>query len=200
MSLPITDSFTGSNDTLLESYSANWVSNAGDMAIYDNSVCPYESAAEEAYHRSDETFDADQYAQGTILETSDPSFAVGVAVRCAASGANYYGMYTASNFTYLFVVSGGTWTQLGWTGSNYDNGYVMRLEISGTTLTPKLNGAVNSEIGAVEDETLASGYAGVSGYSSSIATRLDDWEGGNLGGAVTFQPRPPVAIDSMFMY
>jgi hypothetical protein len=199
MALPATDAFTGVNNTALPTYSANWTANAGTLAIYDNSVAPYDSGAENAAHWNADAFDADQYAQVTLSETVSDAYAIGPGIRCAASGATYYLYYTSSAGRYLYVSDGGSLTELGSAGA-VSVGVVMRLEANGTTITPKLDGVTDSTIGAVSNEALSSGYAGVTGYGANSDTRADSFEGGNLGGAVSYQPRPPVAIDSLMVF
>src|SRR3989304_5384307 len=73
---------------------------------------------------------------------------------------------------------GGVWTQLGSDLANPANGSVLKLEVSGTTLT-----AYDDDVsqGSRTDSSIASGYAGVAAYGDNTTTRGDNFEGGNLG-------------------
>lgn len=184
MALPATDTFTASSNAALQTYSSNWTISAGGLAVDATADAAYASAGDVesgAFWNAD-TFSNDQYAQG-VLNVADVLGAIGVAVRCSAGG-NYYGLYyqPPGQHCWLFKMVGGVWTELGYAQNvgNW-NGATLRLEVSGTTLTPKLNGSVITAIGAKTDSSLTSGRAGICGYGNKIACLLDNWEGGNLG-------------------
>ena len=184
--LPATDAFTGTDGTALTTYSANWSLNSGNFVINTNAVAPNQLTTECGARWNADTFGNDQYAQGKLANITTAGQTIGVAVRAATGGAaSYYGFYadgSGGGKTFLFKMVAGTWTQLGSLGAALAVNAVLRLEVSGTTLTPKVNGSTQSPPGAQTDSALASGAAGLSGYSASTAMRLDDWEGGNLGG------------------
>lgn len=187
VALPATDVFTGSNGTALTTYSASWTLNSGNFAINTNAITPNSSGNECAAGWNADTFDSDQYAQGTATATNNQNHAIGVACRChtTASTATYYGWYSdtgTTNAAYLHKSATGTWTQLGSTGARWTDGLAIRLETNGTTIRPMRTGATDA-IGSQTDSTIASGRAGLSGYSTGTNMRLDGWEGGNLGGA-----------------
>ena len=199
--LPATDTFTGTDGTALTTYSANWSLNSGNFVINTNSVAPNQALIEGGARWNADTFASDQYAQGKIVAVSTSGQTIGVAVRASTSGtASYYGFYndgSGGGKTFLFKMVSGTWTQLGAIGTGLAANDVIRLEISGTTLTPKVNGVTKSPPGAQTDSALSSGAAGLSGYSASTSNRLDDWEGGSLG-SVAPSPRPRRVIVSSF--
>src|SRR5262249_8343954 len=58
---------------------------------------------------------------------------------------------------------------------------VMRLEVSSTTLTPKINGSLDSVLGAQTDSAIASGAAGICGFETGAGVTGDDWLADNLG-------------------
>lgn len=187
MALPATDTFTGANGTALQTYSANWTINAGAFQINTNACAPDSVGNECGAGWNADTFDNDQYSQCTLsAKSGSNAHAAGPGVRHANSGATYYGYYADGTTTaYAFKNVGGTWTQLGANFSSPAAGTVLRLEVSGTTLTIKHNGVSQ---GTRTDSAIASGRAGVVGYSASTGMRIDDWEGGNLsggGGGVT---------------
>ena len=191
--LPATDAFTGTDGTALTTYSSNWSLNSGNFAIQTNSVHPNQSGTECGARWAADTFNNNQYSQGRLANLTTTGQTVGVAVRLSASGAaSYYGFYadgSGGGKTFFFKMVSGIWTQLGSLGAALSVNDVIRLEINGTTLTPKVNGATQSPPGTQSDSALASGAAGLSGYSVSTSMRLDDWEGGNLAGAGVL-PRP----------
>lgn len=185
MALPATDAFTGANGTALQTYSANWVINSGGLVINTNSVAPASSGNECGARWNADTFANDQYAQATLVAKEGTSnFAAGVGVRHAAGGtATYYGYYAdGASSSFVFKMVAGTWTQLGAAFGSIATSSVMRLEVQSTTLTAKIGGVSQ---GTRTDSAIASGSAGLSGYSTSTAMRVDTWEGSDLTTAVT---------------
>ena len=188
MALPAQDSFTTATTQSLTSYSANWTISYGGFSVdaTADAVYPTSAAAESGAYWNADTFNADQYAQATLSNIVVADASIGVAVRCS-SGGNYYGLYYtggAGGMVFIFKLVSGTFGDLGYaTVGAWSVGDVLRLEISGTTLTPKRNGTVISAIGAKTDTSLSSGSAGICGYDTNSDCRLDDWQGGDLGGA-----------------
>ena len=208
MALPATETFTAASDAALQTYSANWTINAGAFNVNAaGDFCyPNANGSEGAAHWNADTFSADQYAQAAINNAENDA-QVGVAVRCAASGATYYALYWGPNYgaahAWLFKQVSGTWTQLAETDMTLAAGDVLRLEISGTMLTSKKNGTNITALSGISDNSISSGYAGIAGYDDGTTARIDDWEGGNLGGgapdiviAQVARPRRHFVIDS----
>lgn len=201
MALPKTDSFTTGSDQHLHDYDANWVdNNSAVWSVVASTDDAYQSTSgtggEGAAHWAGDTFDDNQYAQGKITAVSGNS--IGVSVRCSSgSTGTYYGFYCTITDHYLFKLVVGGFTQIGSTDTT--NGAVneiIRLEVSGTSLTPKINGAVWGQ-GAKTDDAIDSGYAGLTGYSSGTGCRIDDFEGGNLeGGCVEVVVAPQVGTET----
>lgn len=191
MALPATDPFTGSNGTLLPSYSANWASNGGDLQIQSNAYAPNTSTTEIGARWTADAFNNDQYSQSTLVaKEGTADYTIGVGVRHAAAATKtYYGYYADGDATsYIFKEVAGTWTQLGATLGGVSVGVVMRLEVSGTTLTAKLDGVTQT---TRSDSSISSGVAGLTGYNTTAAQRADNWEGGNVsaGGGSTLVAR-----------
>ncbi len=181
MALPATDTFTAADGTALTTYSANWTLNGGGFSIYSNALCN-NGSGDYAAHWNADTFEDDQYASCKI--TVGSSY-IGPAVRVASgSTKTYYGIYGGGSTAYMYVAVDGGWTQLGSTGSAWATNDVIRIEANGTTISSTKNGSATGMPGPVTNNSIASGYAGVTGYAGLDTThRLDDWEGGNLGGA-----------------
>lgn len=183
MALPASDTFTGTNGTALQTYSANWAINSGGLVINTNAYAPASSGNECGARWTADAFNADQYSQATLTAKEGTSnFAVGVGCRHAAAGTGtYYGYYAdGASSSFVFKMVAGTWTQLGAAFGSVATSSVMRLEVEGTTLTAKIGGVSQ---GTRTDSAIASGVAGVTGYSTSTAMRADTWEGGNIAAA-----------------
>jgi hypothetical protein len=183
MTLPASDTFTGSDSTPLTSYSANWAINAGAFIIMTNGVRSDGSggAAEGAARWAADSFTADQYAQLKIKVTTG-SLYIGPAVRIKIDGtANYYGYYTSSGIRYLFKVVNGIPTYLAEITADVFNDDVLYLEIASTLLTPKINGVLDTAIGAQTDSAHPTGQAGICGYGSGVGVIGDDFLADNIG-------------------
>ncbi len=177
MALPATDLFSSGSDQSLTAYSANWTVIVGGFWVYATGDLTTNALVDSVARWNADTFQDDQYSEAVFTEMTGDY--IGVVVRCAAAAETYYGYTSGSTNSYLFKVVGGVQTSLG-TGAPFGAGDVIRLEASGTTITPKRNGAV-ADIGAVVDVSIASGYAGVGGYGGlSFTHRFTSWSGGNL--------------------
>lgn len=189
MSLPATDNFDGGdNGEALATYNANWTVNAGAFTISkpaaDGSVYPSSGSAVDCLaHDNANTYDNDQYSQA-VAETQD-GIKNGPAVRVASSDETAYS-YRQSNITaYLYKTVTGTDTWKAQVTLACAAGDLLYLQISGTTLSAKHAGA--DVFGNITDASIASGSAGIYGdaWGGSTHSKLDDWEGGNLGGGAT---------------
>lgn len=193
MALPATDSFTAAADGLLTAYSANWAATSVDMWVFATPDSVTASANSECACRwSADAFNANQYSQAVIEALGTINW-TGVAVRCAAGAATYYGLYPGGANqadSYLFKMVAGTFTQIGATGGAWVTSDTIRLEVSGTTLTPIRNGSTYATIGAQTDASIASGSAGLCGYGDESlgSVRVDNWQADNLGGATKAPP------------
>jgi len=148
MALPATDTFTAADGTALTTYSASWTNNVGAWAINTNAAYSNTLNLETGVHWNADVFDNGQYAQAVAVAVAASNWR-GPAVRCHASDATYYGYYGDTTTKFMFKSVAGTWTQIGSTGGATSVNDVLRLEVSGTTLTPKINGALDSAVGAI---------------------------------------------------
>jgi hypothetical protein len=194
----ITDSFTGTNGTGIEAYSSNWAfvrnTNADDLQIQSNGVSYRNVAgAEISAQRTESDFPGDHYAQVTQTTTAGVTNLLGVAVRCqGADSQDYYGLYAADTITQMFENDGATWTQEGSDGGGLAAGQTIRLTISGTTLTPAINGATQSPPGVQTNATFSGGAPGLSAFNDGGAAGqliIDDFESTDAG------PQPLKLID-----
>jgi hypothetical protein len=178
MALPATDTFTAADGTLLTTYSSNWTNVNGTFKIYSNAVTSNGSSSDNCARWNADTFNNNQYAQGTYVSEGSGHW-VGVSVRCSASADSHYNYYAASDDREFVKIVAGGWTQLASAKASPAVNDVLYIEANGTTIKAKLNGVDDY---SVTDESLTSGYAGICGYDQASTTKLDGWEGGDLGG------------------
>lgn len=178
MALPASDAFTGTGGASLGS---NWTAISGTFALYSDGACPTAGGTECGSGWNADTPDNDQYAE-TVLGAGGSGVYAGPAVRVSSSAATYYGFYTriAGN-TYYFKMVAGSYTDLtSLAAISRSAGDTLRIEISGTSITCKANGATEKTL---TDNSISSGRVGITGYSSGSTNMLDSWAGGNLTAA-----------------
>lgn len=176
-----TDSFTNTNGTELLTHSANW--NAGNMLSSDfvidsNAVrTPFNrNISLFAYYSG--TFSDDQYAEATITQVGSADQFMGVCVR--ASAGNGYVVRFDSDELFLEKHVAYGYTLIANVANALSTNDVIRLEVSGTTLTVKAN---SNPIYSTTDASLSSGAPGVAGQggaASGTYTLLDDWTGADI--------------------
>lgn len=178
LALPAIDNFTGiSSDPL----SGNWTTIAGSFDQGGGGTARSSfggGAVSNAYWNAD-AFGNDQYAQAAI--TIGGGGVAGPSVRVSnAGGVNRYSYLSYGSGTYLSkVVAGGSEVVLIDYGGTpaFTNGDLLRIEVSGTTITAKLNG---STVGTQSDASLSSGSGGMMSYLAGGT--LQTFEAGNLAG------------------
>lgn len=126
------------------------------------------------------SFGNDQYSEVVIGVHNQE----GISVRASGTGGSrncYYAQAFSAFGWELYKIVAGTETSL---ANDFGGGSavfaatdVIRLEVTGTTLTLKKNG---STLTMTTDGALASGSPGVMSFDAS--GRLDSWEGGDFGG------------------
>ena len=187
MALPATDNFNGTTGDQLVDYNASWTLNDGDFDIVGNATIAPDDAGFCLAHWNADAFADNQYAQ---LVHVDSGFNwLGPAVRVGAAAVTGYTYSCRSSARNLSRWVAGAETALAAVGSGTSDNDVLRLEASGTTITPILNAVTDAGLGAQTDATIASGSAGICGYGAAgTSDEGDDWEGGNLGGAPAGNP------------
>jgi hypothetical protein len=176
--------FTASDSTAITTYDSNWTLLNGNFAINTNEVHSNTASTDTLARWTAGSFNDNQYAEITLSAlTSDGH--IGVTVRSQEGAFSGYGAYASSQEVKIMEWNAGTPTTH-YTGAAYSPGDVLRLEISGTTLTLKKNGSM---VTTVSDSTYSTGRPGLSGYSNLTGTRGDDWyadslssQGGGGGG------------------
>lgn len=183
MTLPASDTFTGTNGTALQTYNSSWGINTSGFVLNSNALVGTNAHDAFAYWNAD-TFDNDQYSQLTAVAVVADTY-VGPAVRMAKSSTQtaYFMQGDSADGLYLMKIVNGTETQLGSAAAVVAANDVLRLEIVGTTLTPKRNGNAINPPGAQTDSSIASGAAGIDIYNNNTGGRVDDWSAGNISAA-----------------
>jgi hypothetical protein len=198
MTRPASDTFSGTDGQNLTDYNSNWVLNSGTFQIQSSSFRSAAASTECAARWNDITgFAADQYSQIKFIRITDAPTYAGPAVRLANGPATYYGYYSNYYERYLLKNINGTVTYLASFGTQVNDQSLMRLEISGSTLTPKIDGSMDSALGAHSDSALASGWAGICGWWGGFGngSRGDDFLADNIG-----EPAPPLIIQEPALF
>lgn len=190
MALPASESFTNSDGVGLTTHSASWTYNSGTFAINTNAVRP-NSGGENGARWNADSFNADHYSTITVTSLSAAVF-IGVAVRLdTGSAVTYYLYYVSSTNRYFGKLVAGTYTDLQTpAGAGASVSDVFSLEVSGTAITPKRNGSLDSAFTTATDSAIASGAAGIAGFDSSSSARGDDWTADNLSTTVRQRSYP----------
>lgn len=173
MALPASDNFNRSNGGL----GANWTDANGTAGILiETNVVKADAGVDALAYWNADSFSGDQKASMTVTTVGD-SF-LGPAVRVTAS--NGYGFYGGQFGRYLFKVVAGVTSTLSSDGTSVSVSDVLELQVVGTQLTAKVNGA---DLFTPTDSALSSGSGGASSFGSANALRQDDWTADNIGGA-----------------
>ena len=180
-----TESFTAANGTDITALSGGsvWAYTAGGSGILFvtsnaiRTVLPPENLLRSARYAG--TFSNDQYSQIKLTKLAASSY-IGCTVRANTAGNNYLFVVSGSIY-YLWKTVNYSPTLLRSAGRTFSLNDVVRLEISGNTLTLKQNGTA---FYTTTDNSLITGNPGVCAISEPAATDFaagDDWEGDNLG-------------------
>jgi len=134
-----------------------------------------------------DTFGNDQLSQATLGGSAIATWYAGVACRIQSGALTAYFFGEIQGVYKLIYIAAGSSTVLATGSGTPTAGDVLKLEISGTGLTGKVNGVSNA---TATDGNLASGQAGLFGYGGTALVTLDDWSGDNIGGGVVpYQPK-----------
>lgn len=185
MSLPATDTFTGSDGT--SPPNANWTNQDIGVAIKTNAVASASGGSYGFSYWSADVFNNDQYAFCTNVGGQNG----GPVVRASGTNNCYFldENDSGGSNTYLFKRVAGGYTVVQTFGLTFAGGDVGKISVSGTTIKCFKNGA---QIGTdSSDSSLASGSAGIMSLTSPTLPAQDTWEGGNVGAAAAQVPYQP---------
>ncbi len=189
--MAVTDDFNRADASPI---GGNWTTGPGftGLRVVSNECAKIDSfAGEAAAYYNAASFADNQYSQytPTVLGTNTDQ---GPIVRCATSGTtkNCYVANTYITDEQIFKFVGGTYTKLlSVTTSDVVNTDVIRVEAEGSTIRWVKNGTSQ---GSVTDSSLTSGAAGIFIYRPDC--RADNWEAGDIGGAVVSTNRRVAAL------
>lgn len=179
--MTLRDSFTRADGAL----GSNWTSCGGNAGytVIGNAAAPSSAQVEEAVFWNPISFANDQFAEATITTVASNAF-IGVAVRCSTgSGGSYYGFYADNSTRYLVRVVNGAYTSLATLGTGFANNDVVRLEVTGSTLSAYINGVLWT---STTDTNLTSGSPGLTSWANNTSARLDDFTAADLSTTINF--------------
>ncbi|HET9634829.1 MAG TPA: Ig-like domain-containing protein [Gemmatimonadaceae bacterium] len=145
-------------------------------------------------------FSNDQYSQTRIAGglVNGTQF-VQVIVRATGTGDSSYNNYSfysdgvaGSGHTELARVMNGRWTTLRSFNTTFVSGDVMKISVTGSTITCYKNGV---SIGTATDSSLPTGSPGVGVYGNTVT--IDDWQGAIIVVAPPPPPAPPAPVASV---
>jgi len=185
MALPATETFTGTDGT--SPPNANWTNRMNTIVIQTNGFRGGSSGGNAAYWNAD-AFDAAHYSQAKLVATSTGANARGPAIRIQ-SGANsfFYCLRDNDGNTYNGESVAGSLT-------DWDAGIaagalsvVHQIAVDQTTATTiyyKKDGVTAATY--TGKNALSGGAAGVCSFNAATTDYGDDWEGGDVGGGVSY--------------
>ncbi len=175
--IPSSDNFNRANENPI---GGNWTNESSDtMQIASNVVWPAAGANLAMAYWNADSYNANQFSQATIGGAALGSNYAGVAVRMAAGALTAY-IYGDVVGTYkIQKIVAGTTTDIQTCSGTPTASDVLKLSVSGTSLTGTVNGGSTCN---GTDSSIASGQPGIWGYSSLGNSTVDDWSADNVSG------------------
>lgn len=176
----VTDNFNRTNESPL-SGGGNWTNRGSNLKVVSNGVGVASANTDSYAFYSGHTWSANQSSEATIV-ASNANVYNAVGVRMAASGAFGYILVENNGTLQLYYVnSSESWASVHNYGSisGLGAGDVIKLSVSGTSLTAYINGT--QEGTSYTDTNIASGSPGLQAYINDVNNPfLDDWTGAEL--------------------
>ena len=123
-------------------------------------------------------FDSTQSSQAVYAETTARTYAAAARVQSGAATGYVLYMNGPGNALNLSKVVAGAETLLGSSIQLGATNDVLKVDCNGTTITPTVNGAAISGLGAQTDSAITGGAPGMwTDPAESFGTGLDDWQG-----------------------
>ena len=190
------DSFSGTDGTLLSTYSANWVkhssSGAGTLLIYSDRARKNEGGDEALYYHSGTPGGADYSVTSLIACVSSASGNPGVCGRInTAANTFYMARYdTASGGWQLFKRVTGTFTQLGSTSTQTfaSGSKEIKLKMVGSAIELFKEGGGSATISATDSAITAAGKAGLRASAAATDTtsyHFENFSADDISGGAT---------------
>lgn len=160
------------------SLGANWTAQTGTWGINTNAAFTSTSGA--MAYWSAASFNSDQSSECVVTNPSGQVW-FGPAVRCQSGALSCYSLYEDSNggtFT-LSKFVGGAETILGTSSQTFSSPDTLKVDATGTTITPTVNGAGITGLAAQSDAALSGGSPGL--YATDAvdpaSRNFDNWVG-----------------------
>jgi hypothetical protein len=171
----VSDDFNRANGGL----GGNWTTVAGTIApqILSNQAVPGIGGQLGSAYWSADSFTNDQFAQGTLPNSTGSQYGPGIAVRLANSHGYILWYGNADNTVSIWRMdTASTWSQIGTSSALTVSGSdVWRIEAVGSTIAGYQNGSLVVQIA---DGTYSSGSPGM--WLFNAQNQLDDWSGGDI--------------------
>jgi hypothetical protein len=166
------DNFNRANGAL----AAPWVVVEGSQAVTSNKLNV--AAGGPHVSRYNQTFSADQWAEGDVTGWVEGGSSIGPAVRINGSDLVYVWFSNIPARVAIWKRVGGTYTQIASSVAAAPStaAFTARLEVQGTTYRAYVDGAL---VASGTDPEITTGQPGVLGANGGGAT-LDNWRGGDL--------------------
>lgn len=172
----ITDTFTGSDGTLLSSHDSNWASVDGtEWQIQGNRGELTDNYSTSVMRRVDNTFPDDQYAEtDSPIEVNDGPSCHVPAVRVDGSGNCYNAADPDIGNVEIREWNGSTNAYIGdgTPSLSYNTDYTWRVEVVGTTITLDIDA---TEYVSTTDSTLTSGNPGMFCLVNGLVNGVDEF-------------------------
>lgn len=164
---------------------SNWTLGINTVVISASTVIKGNTAsAEHSAWWNANTFPSDHYSQDVVkLANTDGG---GPLVRHQSGANTFYVFLTDGTACHMYESTAGTFVQV---GANYTNTLalndVLKLDVTGSTLTPSING---TPLATRTDSSITGGAPGVHVFSTVVS--FDDWLGGPITAVntLTFGP------------
>jgi hypothetical protein len=181
----VTDTFAGTANPI----GAPWVTGANGWAgwLKASGVARPDAAGagEHLVRYGGAGLGADQYCQITFGSTPAASSWYGACARVTSGGSCYAVVHNGGTVYIYELTNGPNFAELGNFAASFVAADVLRIEVIGTTITAKKNGAV---IGSRTDATITSGEPGMYGYIDVTTDGIVGFEAGDIGGGAAAPP------------
>lgn len=166
----VTDNFNRAGPAL----GSNWTNGINSVVISASTVVVGNTAAaENTAWWSANTFPSDHYSQCVVKADVDGG---GPLVRHQSGATTFYLFADDSTQCHLYESTAGTFVQLGATyANNTAPNDVLKLDATGSTLTPSING---TPLATRSDSSITGGAPGLHCFDTTMS--FDDWLGGPI--------------------
>jgi len=180
----VTDNFNRAGPAL----GSNWTNGINSLVISASTIVVGNTgAAENTAWWNANTFPSDHYSQAVIKADVDGG---GPLVRHQSGANTFYGCDTDGTGLQMWEVTAGTFVALGAAYANNTSvNDVFKLDATGSTLTPSLNG---TPLATRSDSSITGGAPGIHCFSTAMS--FDDWLGGPIDEVLATNLMPQILM------